>query len=180
MHPVIYELITESNDSLLRGRCRSNRVQQSGAGELFGDYLPTLFSIILIVVMFVFMINIFRSQNNQGDELRQNTARVQQSVKTRFSDIAGAEEEKEELVEIIDFLKNPANIPNWCENSRRRAALFTSGNQAKPCLPKRWREKRAFRFFSISGSDFVEMFVGVGAKQGAFPFSSRQRKTCRA
>ena len=107
MHPVIYELITESNDSLPAGASAvqigfNNPVQAS-----FWDYLPTLFSIILIVVMFIFMINIFRSQNSQGMSFGKNTARVQQSVKTRFSDVAGAEEEKEELVEIIDFLKNP-------------------------------------------------------------------------
>lgn len=84
MHPVIYELITESNDSLPAGASAvqigfNNPVQAS-----FWDYLPTLFSIILIVVMFIFMINIFRSQNSQGMSFGKNTARVQQSVKTRF------------------------------------------------------------------------------------------------
>ena len=123
------KLITESNDSLPAGASAvqigfNNPVQAS-----FWDYLPTLFSIILIVVMFIFMINIFRSQNSQGMSFGKNTARVQQSVKTRFSDVAGAEEEKEELVEIIDFLKNPrkytelgARIP------RRRSACGASGN----------------------------------------------------
>ncbi len=165
MHPVIYELITESNDSLPAGASAvqigfNNPVQAS-----FWDYLPTLFSIILIVVMFVFMINIFRSQNNQGMSFGKNTARVQQSVKTRFSDIAGAEEEKEELVEIIDFLKNPRKYTELGARIPAGVLLVGPPGTGKTLFAKAVAGEAGVPFFSISGSDFVEMFVGVGASR---------------
>ena len=79
--------------------------------------------------------------------------------------MAGADEEKEELAEIVEFLKYPkkfnelgARIPKACCSSALLAPV-------KPCWPGLWQEKRAYRFFSISGSDFVEMFVGVGASR---------------
>ena len=165
MHPVIYELITESNDSLPAGASAvqigfNNPVQAS-----FWDYLPTLFSIILIVVMFVFMINIFRSQNNQGMSFGKNTARVQQSVKTRFSDVAGAEEEKEELVEIIDFLKNPRKYTELGARIPAGVLLVGPPGTGKTLFAKAVAGEAGVPFFSISGSDFVEMFVGVGASR---------------
>lgn len=165
MHPVIYELITESNDSLPAGATAvkigfNNPVQAS-----FWDYLPTLFSIILIVVMFVFMINIFRSQNNQGMSFGKNTARVQQSVKTRFSDVAGAEEEKEELVEIIDFLKNPRKYTELGARIPAGVLLVGPPGTGKTLFAKAVAGEAGVPFFSISGSDFVEMFVGVGASR---------------
>ena len=165
MHPVIYELITESNDSLPAGASAvqigfNNPVQAS-----FWDYLPTLFSIILIVVMFIFMINIFRSQNSQGMSFGKNTARVQQSVKTRFSDVAGAEEEKEELVEIIDFLKNPRKYTELGARIPAGVLLVGPPGTGKTLFAKAVAGEAGVPFFSISGSDFVEMFVGVGASR---------------
>ena len=93
------------------------------------------------------------------------TNQKKQNVKVRFSDVAGAEEEKQELVEVVEFLKTHVNL-------QRLVLVFLQGyflralqGQGKPFLPKAVAGEANVPFFSISGSEFVEMFVGVGASR---------------
>ena len=86
-------------------------------------------------------------------------------VKVRFSDVAGAEEEKQELVEVVDFLKNPKKYKAL--GARIPAGVLLEGppGTGKTLLAKAVAGEAGVPFFSISGSDFVEMFVGVGASR---------------
>ena len=94
----------------------------------------------------------------------QNTARVQQSVKTRFSDIAGAEEEKEELRNHRLFEK-PRKYTELVREFPPACCFVDLREPGKTLFAKAVAGEAGVRFFSISGSDFVEMFVGVGASR---------------
>jgi cell division protease FtsH len=126
-----------------------------------------LFSVVFIVGLFLF----FRSRSSQGggggggfaSEFSKSKAKAVQNPKTTFKDVAGCDEAKEELSEIVDFLKNPtrfhdigARIPHGC-------LLVGPPGSGKTLLAKAVAGEAKTPFFSISGSDFVEMFVGVGA-----------------
>ena len=86
--------------------------------------------------------------------------------KVTFKDVAGADEEKEELEEIVEFLHDPQQaIPSWARIFPRACCWWALRAPARRCWPRPWPARRTCRFFSISGSDFVEMYVGVGASR---------------
>ncbi|MEV4031364.1 AAA family ATPase [Streptococcus pneumoniae] len=88
-----------------------------------------------------------------------------EDIKVRFSDVAGAEEEKQELVEVVEFLKDPKRFTKL--GARIPAGVLLEGppGTGKTLLAKAVAGEAGVPFFSISGSDFVEMFVGVGASR---------------
>ena len=96
-----------------------------------------------------------------------NKARAanKEDIKVRFSDVAGAEEEKQELVEVVEFLKDPKRFTKL--GARIPAGVLLEGppGTGKTLLAKAVAGEAGVPFFSISGSDFVEMFVGVGASR---------------
>ncbi len=143
--------------------------QESSSGTWISyiiTYIPFIVLIVLIVFFFVMM-------NQGGNGARgamsfgKNRAKSQSkgNVKFRFSDVAGAEEEKQELVEVVDFLKNPKKYKAL--GARIPAGVLLEGppGTGKTLLAKAVAGEAGVPFFSISGSDFVEMFVGVGASR---------------
>ena len=130
--------------------------------------LITTFLPIGILVFFMFMM-----MNQGGGGARgamnfgRNKARTanKEDIKVRFSDVAGAEEEKQELVEVVDFLKDPERYKKL--GARIPAGVLLEGppGTGKTLLAKAVAGEAGVPFFSISGSDFVEMFVGVGASR---------------
>ncbi|HEK9141471.1 TPA: ATP-dependent zinc metalloprotease FtsH [Streptococcus equi subsp. equi] len=134
-----------------------------------GAWITFLMSFLPIVIFAAFMMMIM----NQGGGARgamsfgKNKARSQAKgdVKVRFTDVAGAEEEKQELVEVVDFLKNPKKYKAL--GARIPAGVLLEGppGTGKTLLAKAVAGEAGVPFFSISGSDFVEMFVGVGASR---------------
>ena len=96
-----------------------------------------------------------------------NRAKTQskENIKVRFTDVAGAEEEKEELVEVVDFLKNPRKYKALGARIPKGVLLEGPPGTGKTLLAKAVAGEADVPFFSISGSDFVEMFVGVGASR---------------
>lgn len=86
-------------------------------------------------------------------------------VKVRFSDVAGAEEEKQELIEVVDFLKDPKRYKSLGARIPAGVLLGRTSRTGKTLLAKAVAGEAGVPFFSISGSDFVEMFVGVGASR---------------
>lgn len=90
---------------------------------------------------------------------------VQHGVKTTFADVAGADEEKEELAEIVEFLKNPKKFNELGARIPKGVLLLGPPGTGKTLLARAVAGEAAVPFFSISGSDFVEMFVGVGASR---------------
>lgn len=131
------------------------------------DFLPYL---IMLLIMAVIWFVMFRSQAGGGGKVMsfgKSRARMQDPSKNRitFADVAGADEEKEELQEMVDFLKNPRNYTELGARIPKGVLLVGPPGTGKTLLAKAVAGEAGVPFFSISGSDFVEMFVGVGASR---------------
>ena len=124
-------------------------------------------SAILLIVLFVIMRSLMKSQGGAGGafDFAKSTAKLSRSKTVTFNDVAGCDEEKEELVEIIDFLKNPRKYNEIGARVPKGVILFGPPGTGKTLLAKAVAGEAGVPFFSISGSDFVEMFVGVGASR---------------
>ena len=124
--------------------------------------------IVLYALLFgVFFIIIRKSAGAQGQAMNFGKTKANQvrAIKVRFSDVAGAEEEKQELQEIVDFLKHPKKYTDIGARIPRGVLLVGPPGTGKTLFAKAVAGEANVPFFSISGSDFVEMFVGVGASR---------------
>lgn len=133
-----------------------------------GSILDYAYPIVMIAFMVIFMVMIFRSMRGGGgvaNDFGKSKANVQSSLKVRFSDVAGAEEEKEELAEIVDFLKTPGKFAGVGARVPKGVLLVGPPGTGKTLFAKAVAGEANVPFFSISGSDFVEMYVGVGASR---------------
>ena len=124
-------------------------------------------SVIILVVLLLIMRSLMKSQGGAGGafDFAKSTAKLNRSKTVTFNDVAGCDEEKEELVEIIDFLKNPRKYNEIGARVPKGVILFGPPGTGKTLLAKAVAGEAGVPFFSISGSDFVEMFVGVGASR---------------
>ncbi|MQP73937.1 ATP-dependent zinc metalloprotease FtsH, partial [Streptococcus mitis] len=136
-----------------------------------GMWINILVSIVPFGILFFFL---FSMMGNMGGNNSRNPmsfgrskakAANKEDIKVRFSDVAGAEEEKQELVEVVEFLKDPKRFTKL--GARIPAGVLLEGppGTGKTLLAKAVAGEAGVPFFSISGSDFVEMFVGVGASR---------------
>ena len=134
------------------------------AGSFWSSLLPILGYVIIAVIFFIL---IFNSQGGTKSAVNfaKTNARLNQNLKVRFSDVAGAEEEKEELAEVVDFLKNPRKFSELGARIPKGVLLVGPPGTGKTLFAKAVAGEAGVPFFSISGSDFVEMFVGVGASR---------------
>lgn len=132
--------------------------------SFFEQLLPYL-SIIIVVVMAIFLIKSIGGANSKSMSFGRTKARIMQNVKVRFSDVAGIDEEKEELREVVEFLKNPQRFTDLGAKIPKGVLLVGQPGTGKTLLAKAIAGESNVPFFSISGSDFVEMFVGVGASR---------------
>ena len=129
------------------------------------DYV---YPVAMIAIMIVFIVILFRSMRGGGgvaNDFGKSKANVQSSLKVRFADVAGAEEEKEELAEIVDFLKTPGKFAGVGARVPKGVLLVGPPGTGKTLFAKAVAGEANVPFFSISGSDFVEMYVGVGASR---------------
>lgn len=129
------------------------------------DYIVPVLWIGLIILMAVVMFRQIAKQNNQNIDFGRSRAKAVQNIKVRFTDVAGAEEEKEELAEIIDFLKDPKKFSDMGARVPKGVLLVGPPGTGKTLFAKAVAGEAGVPFFSMSGSDFVEMFVGVGASR---------------
>ena len=126
---------------------------------------------VLLVAGIVFIVMLFRKMSDVGGGDRgamsfgKSRANMQSNVKVRFSDVAGAEEEKEELKEVVEFLKHPKKYTDVGAKIPRGVLLVGPPGTGKTLFAKAVAGEANVPFFSISGSDFVEMYVGVGASR---------------
>ena len=134
------------------------------AGSIWSSILPLLGYIIIFVVFFLLMMQT-QGGTKSAMNFAKTNARVNQNLKVRFSDVAGAEEEKEELKEVVDFLKNPRKFSDIGARIPKGVLLVGPPGTGKTLFAKAVAGEAGVPFFSISGSDFVEMFVGVGASR---------------
>lgn len=121
-------------------------------------------SLLLIGVMIFVMTKMTGGGGNaKAFEFGNSKARLEKDQKTRFVDVAGADEEKEELLELVDFLKNPKKFAAMGAKIPKGVLLVGPPGTGKTLLARAVSGEANVPFFSISGSEFVEMFVGVGA-----------------
>ena len=131
--------------------------------------LPIAFFAVMIFVLLFFLRrnSSANSANQQMMNFGKSSARMSsaEDQKTRFTDVAGLDEEKEELEEIVDFLRDPEKYTRLGARIPKGVLLVGSPGTGKTLIAKAVAGEAGVPFFSISGSDFVEMFVGVGAFQ---------------
>ena len=163
----IYDAISSNEESSAVIGWTAPRISYDNPARrsmLFSLALPFVSILLLGIVMYI----IYRQsqgQNQQAMNFGKTKARVTQTVKVRFSDVAGAEEEKEELQEIVEFLKNPKKFLDIGARIPKGVLLVGPPGTGKTLFAKAVAGEANVPFFSISGSDFVEMFVGVGASR---------------
>lgn len=129
---------------------------------LFMKSLPYLILIVAVVFMFSKM---NAGGSNKAFEFSKSRARIEGNIKIRFKDVAGCDEEKEEVKEIIDYLKNPKKFTDMDAKIPKGILMVGPPGTGKTLLAKAVAGEADVPFFSISGSDFVEMFVGTGASR---------------
>ena len=135
---------------------------------LMSVIIPVALSAVVIMFMFMFM-NARLGGGGGGNSKMMNfgksRAKMSRTNSVNFSNVAGLEEEKEELEEIVDFLKNPKKYTDVGARIPKGVILVGPPGTGKTLLAKAVAGEAGVPFFSISGSDFVEMFVGVGASR---------------
>ena len=160
--------VTEINNAAQQAGTQITTLPESQSGV----WLSLFLQVVIPIAIFGFlMYNVFSSQMGQGGPRgvmnfgRSKATDQKQKVKVRFSDVAGAEEEKQELVEVVEFLKDPRKFTAL--GARIPAGVLLEGppGTGKTLLAKAVAGEANVPFFSISGSEFVEMFVGVGASR---------------
>jgi len=129
------------------------------------SFILNLLPIVLIVAFFIFFLRANARGNNDAFAFGKSRAKLTREKTTTFKDVAGADEEKVELIEIIDFLKNPKKYNDLGAKIPKGVLLVGAPGTGKTLLAKATAGEAGVPFFSISGSDFVEMFVGVGASR---------------
>ncbi|MGD9901457.1 MAG: ATP-dependent zinc metalloprotease FtsH [Spirochaetales bacterium] len=132
--------------------------------SIIDSLLPYL-SIALFVAIAIIVIRMITSTNSKSMGFSRSRAKLAEMPKVRFKDVAGAKEEKEELQEIVEFLKNPSKFTNLGARIPKGVLLVGPPGTGKTLLARAIAGESGVPFFSISGSDFVEMFVGVGASR---------------
>lgn len=133
----------------------------------FETWGPTILLVvgtgIVCILMFRGMSNSVNSSNNKAMDFNKSRARKIDASNVTFDDVAGADEEKAELVELVDYLKNPKKYSEFGAKLPKGVLLVGPPGTGKTLLAKAVAGEAGVPFYSISGSDFVEMFVGVGA-----------------
>lgn len=133
-----------------------------------GSWVSTAFTVLSLVIVCVVFFLIIRSSMGGGGKMMsfaKTKARVTTNIKVRFTDVAGADEEKQELQEIVEFLKSPQKFTAVGARIPKGVLLVGPPGTGKTLFAKAVAGEANVPFFSISGSDFVEMFVGVGASR---------------
>jgi len=137
------------------------------AAPLWVSFLPQLLTIGVFVLFWIFLMNQMQGGSNRAMSFGKARAKLhtEERTKVRFDDVAGLNEAKEELMEIVEFLKHPKRFAELGAKIPKGVLLVGPPGTGKTLLAKAVAGEAGVPFFSISGSDFVEMFVGVGASR---------------
>ncbi|MBS5112692.1 MAG: ATP-dependent zinc metalloprotease FtsH [Coprobacillus cateniformis] len=142
------------------------KVLDAKSENMLMDAILGLLPYVLLIGAMVFVMRSIGGgggANAKAFDFGNSRAKLEKDSKTRFSDVAGADEEKEELTELVDFLKNPKKFVNMGAKIPRGVLLVGPPGTGKTLLARAVAGEANVPFYSISGSEFVEMFVGVGA-----------------
>jgi cell division protease FtsH len=160
----LMDLINDYNDTVMDPEDKIDATYDFAGPSVMDQIMPWLTIVLFVVITFI-IIKTISSTNSKSIGFSKSKAKLAIMPKVRFSDVAGAKEEKEELQEIVEFLKNPAKFTNLGARIPKGVLLVGSPGTGKTLLAKAIAGESGVPFFSISGSDFVEMFVGVGASR---------------
>ena len=178
--PSIDNLMDNLQESMSAGNI--NVTEQSESIWMFILSLLTPFGILIIFLIFWFLFMSGSQGNNGGSKTMsfgKSRARMMNPTdknKVTFDDVAGVDEEKEELEEIVEFLKNPKKFTDMGARIPKGVLLVGQPGTGKTLLAKAVAGEAGVPFFIISGSDFVEMFVGVGASRVRDLFDEAKKK----
>lgn len=151
-------------------------VEDPNQGSVWISILSQIIPFLIIAVFFYFMFSkMGGGGNNKAFEFAKSKARVESNVNVRFKDVAGCEEEKEEVKEIIDYLRSPKKFTDMGAHIPKGILMVGPPGTGKTLLAKAVAGEANVPFFSISGSDFVEMFVGTGASRVRDMFKTAQK-----
>jgi cell division protease FtsH len=154
-------------------------VAESATGQWIGVLIASLLPVLLIGAFFFFMMRQAQGTNNQAMSFGKSRARMFLGSKTvvTFADVAGVEEAKQELTEVVEFLKYPEKFNALGARIPRGVLLVGPPGTGKTLLARAVAGEAGVPFFSISGSEFVEMFVGVGASRVRDLFEQAKRNS---
>ncbi len=159
--------INSSVSTILAARVGTVNIQDIYQSNWWDQWGPTVIMLVgsAIIVIFLFsrLSNSVNGANRQAMDFNKSRARRVQDSKVRFKDVAGCDAEKAEMEEIVEYLKDPQKYTKFGAKLPKGILLVGSPGTGKTLLAKAVAGEAGVPFFSISGSDFVEMFVGVGA-----------------
>ena len=182
---VVESLPGAVSDPLLK-ELEKNKIAYTFVNEDEGGFFSTFFSLLpIVLIVFLLWIFMMRQLQNSGNralsfgksKARLTNANDEDKKKINFNDVAGCEEAKQELSEIVDFLKDPRRFQNIGARIPRGALLVGPPGTGKTLLARAIAGEAGVPFYSISGSDFVEMFVGVGASRMRDLFSQAKKNS---
>ena len=154
-------------------------IPPSTTGETMWNLAVMVVPVLIIVVFFMFMMRQAQGQNNQAMGFGKSKARLygQDKEKVLFTDIAGNDNAKQDLREVVDFLKHPKKYKDLGAKIPKGVLLVGNPGTGKTMLARAVAGEAGVPFFSISGSEFVEMFVGVGASRVRDLFSKAKKNS---
>jgi cell division protease FtsH len=149
------------------GKPRVQKVQEESSSSYIWPMLITWAPLLFIIAIWIFMLRQMQSGGNKALSFGKSRAKLlnNQQKRVTFKDVAGVEEAKEELQEIIEFLKEPQKFQKLGGRIPKGVLMMGPPGTGKTLLARAIAGEANVPFFSISGSDFVEMFVGVGASR---------------
>ena len=153
-------------------------IVDADASNIFLETVVSVIPFILFAVFAVWMLNRMNGANGanaKAFEFSKSRAKLEGKIRVRFSDVAGCDEEKQEMAEIIDYLKYPKKFEKMGARIPKGILLSGHPGTGKTLLAKAVAGEANVPFYSISGSDFVEMFVGVGASRVRDMFKKAQQ-----
>jgi cell division protease FtsH len=161
-----YDLLKSSRE-LVNGKPRVAKVEEEGSASFLWPMLITWAPLLFIIAIWIFMLRQMQSGGNKALSFGKSRAKLlnNQQKRVTFKDVAGVEEAKEELQEIIEFLKEPQKFQKLGGRIPKGVLMMGPPGTGKTLLARAIAGEANVPFFSISGSDFVEMFVGVGASR---------------
>ena len=153
-------------------------IVDADASNIFLETVVSIIPFILFAVFAVWMLNRMNGANGanaKAFEFSKSRAKLEGKIRVRFNDVAGCDEEKQEMAEIIDYLKYPKKFEKMGARIPKGILLSGHPGTGKTLLAKAVAGEANVPFYSISGSDFVEMFVGVGASRVRDMFKKAQQ-----
>ena len=184
-YSIFYEDISDAVKEINKNaKTESEKIKfnyvRGGEGAWITNMLPSILILAGIVIFYIYMMRRMNSTMGTDKTMGFGKAKIKKAdpnKKTTFADVAGADEEKEEMSEIVEFLKSPKKFTELGARIPKGVLLVGPPGTGKTLLARAVAGEANVPFFSISGSDFVEMFVGVGASRVRDLFSEAKKNS---